>query len=93
MVARGAAEKTAILKGLKLLFPAMFSLDGKEWRIPIQSNGERLEFKIALTCAKENIGGQESSPSAIPQMENGQIEFTEEEIQKCRNYLKEMRLL
>lgn len=90
---RGQKEKTAILIGLKLLFPAMFSPDGKEWRIPIQSNGERLEFKIALTCAKENVGGQESTPLAIPQVENAQIEFTEEEIQKCRNYLKEMGLL
>ena len=43
MVARGAAEKTAILKGLKLLFPAMFSPDGKEWRIPIPPNRERIE--------------------------------------------------
>lgn len=93
MAARGAAEKTAILEGLKLLFPAMFSPDGKEWRIPIQSNGERLEFKIALTCAKENVGGQESTPLTIPQVENAQIEFTEEEIQKCRNYLKSMGLL
>ena len=90
---RGQKEKVAILEGLKLLFPAMFSPDGKEWRIPIQSNGERLEFKIALTCAKENVGGQEYTPLAIPQVENGQIEFTEEEIQKCRNYLKEMGLL
>ena len=32
---RGQKEKVAILEGLKLLFPAMFSLDGKEWRIPI----------------------------------------------------------
>lgn len=90
---RGQKEKVAILEGLKLLFPAMFSPDGKEWRIPIQSNGERLEFKIALTCAKENVGGQESTPLAIPQVENAQIEFTEEEIQKCRDYLKSMGLL
>lgn len=95
MAARGSQEKIAILESIKLLFPAMFSADGKEWRIPVQSGGETLEFKIALTCAKENIGaGIEPTSGNIPTVTaNGTLEFTEEEINRCREYLKTMGLL
>lgn len=93
MAARGANEKSIILESIKLLFPAMFSVDGKEWRIPVQSNGEILEFKIALTCAKDCIGAESGAMTqSAPVVSANGIEFTEEELQKCRDYLKSMGL-
>lgn len=57
MAVRGAEAKQKIISQIIENFPGAFTCnEGKELRIPIAENGERVEIKVALTCAKENIG-------------------------------------
>ena len=72
-MARGNQVKELILRKMKTLFPDMFQ-SGKEYRIPAQENGERIEIKITLTCAKENIGGDN-----VPSLGGG-FNFSDEPI-------------
>lgn len=94
MAAKGTQSKEAIYKTLEMLFPNAF-WNGKEFRIPCQENGEVVEIKCALTAAKECVGaGTEGALGVVaPIAANGSIEFTEEELNKCREYLKELGLL
>lgn len=90
MAARGSIAKTEVMDKIKTLFPDAF-MNGKEFRIPWTENGERVELKLALTCAKENVGGD-----AGPAMDfSGPIEEappviaepTEEEKQNVRTMM------
>lgn len=55
MAARGTEAKQYIIKRIFEYFPSAFMTD-KELRIAATENGERVEIKVALTCAKDNIG-------------------------------------
>ena len=55
-MARGAEAKQNVMDKIMEVFPDAF-IYGKELRIPLQENGERVEIKVALTCAKTNVGG------------------------------------
>ena len=55
-MARGAEAKQTITDKILQTFEGAF-IYGKEIRIPLQENGERVEIKVTLTCAKENVGG------------------------------------
>lgn len=56
MAARGSIAKDMIYNKLMEIYPNAF-VTGKEFRIPIQENGEIVEVKVALTAAKDNLGG------------------------------------
>jgi hypothetical protein len=58
-MARGAQAKQEVLKKIKEVFPNLFEY-GKEIRIPMEEDGQRVEIKIALTCAKTNVGGDDA---------------------------------
>lgn len=58
-MARGAEAKQNVMDKIMEIFPDAF-IYGKELRIPMQENGERVEIKIALTCAKTNVGGEDA---------------------------------
>lgn len=60
-MAKGAIAKKEIISKLKEVFPDMFEYGGKEFRIPMIEDGARVEIKIALTCAKTNVGGDDAS--------------------------------
>jgi len=73
-MARGAEAKEYITKKIYEAFPEAFA-NNKEIRIPYMENGERVEIKITLTAAKENVGGgavvtngvtQQGAPFAPP---------------------------
>ncbi len=95
-MAKGAESKQIITQKILDTFDGAFVWnDGKEIRIPIVENGEPIEIKIALTCAKENVGG--GSPVA-PQVSSGRIDFsdappqnvtapTDEELETVRNFM------
>lgn len=68
-MARGAEAKQIITDKILQIFEGSF-IYGKEIRVPLQENGERVEIKVTLTCAKENVGG--NSAFAEPQSETSQ---------------------
>ena len=69
-MARGAEAKQIITDKILQTFEGSF-IYGKEIRVPLQENGERVEIKVTLTCAKENVGGD--SAFAAPQGETSQV--------------------
>ena len=68
-MARGAEAKQIITDKILQTFEGSF-IYGKEIRVPLQENGERVEIKVTLTCAKENVGG--NSAFAEPQSKTSQ---------------------
>ena len=56
MAARGTQSKEVITQKILDTFTNSFTYNGKEIRIPMEENGERIEIKVTLTCAKENVG-------------------------------------
>ena len=94
-MAKGSIAKEEITKKILATFDGAF-INDKEIRIPIEENGEIVQIKVTLTCAKVNIdnpgGGVTSSavtPAVIP-AENRVI--TEEEKTEVRNIIKELNL-
>ena len=73
MAAKGSILKQEIVKKLLEVFPGSFLYnDGKEVRICGNENGEDLQVKVTLTCAKENVaaGSDIDFPSPINTKEN-----------------------
>lgn len=66
-MAKGAESKTSVTNKILEMFEGAF-VYGKEIRIPMTENGERVEIKVALTCAKVNVGG-DAEPSAFASSE------------------------
>lgn len=66
-MARGAESKTLITNRIIETFEGAFLYnDGKEIRIPLKENGEDVQIKVTLTCAKDNVvqGGENILPGA-----------------------------
>ena len=99
MAARGSESKNIITTKLLETFAGSFIYD-KNVIIPMVENGESLQIKIALTCAKTNvesgmdtaIPGATAAATATPKVidTHGVAEVTEEEKQ---NVLKAMKAL
>ena len=66
-MARGTIAKKEVISKLKEVFPDMFEY-GKELRIPMMEDGQRVEIKVALTCAKTNVGGDGVSVTSDGQL-------------------------
>ena len=99
MAARGSESKNIITAKLLETFAGSFIYD-KNVIIPMVENGESLQIKIALTCAKTNvesgmdtaIPGAATATTVTPKVmdTHGIAEVTEEEKQ---NVLKAMKAL
>ena len=99
MAARGSESKNIITAKLLETFAGSFIYD-KNVIIPMVENGESLQIKIALTCAKTNVesGMDTAIPGAVTAATvtpkamdtHGVAEVTEEEKQ---NVLKAMAAL
>lgn len=99
MAARGSESKNIIIAKLLETFAGSFIYD-KNVIIPMVENGESLQIKIALTCAKTNVesgmdnaipGAEIATTTAPKAIDNhGVAEVTEEEKQ---NVLKAMKAL
>ena len=65
-MARGAASKEAIIAKILETFEGAFKYD-KEIRIPMNEDGELVQIKVTLTCAKTNVesGGDTAIPGEI----------------------------
>lgn len=62
-MARGAISKEEATRRILEAFPGSFIYD-KEIRIPFVEEGENIQLKCALTCAKVNVevGGENAIP-------------------------------
>ena len=56
MAAKGSESKEKIVQKILDTFEGAFPYE-KEIRIPMVENGEEIEIKVTLTCAKVNVGG------------------------------------
>lgn len=64
-MAKGSQFKKEVLNKILETFPNSFLYnDGKELRICGQEDGENIQLKCTLTCAKVNVG--ENEDAAIP---------------------------
>lgn len=56
-MARGAVSKQAVIDKILETFQGSFLYNGnKELRIPMVEDGEQVEIKVTLACAKTNVG-------------------------------------
>ena len=74
-MAKGAVTKAKVLKEIMNLYgdAALVSPDGKELRIEAVEDGETVQIKVALTCAKTNIerGGEVASAPTAAKVSTG----------------------
>ena len=84
MAAKGAVSKQIVTDKIIEMFPGAF-IYGKELRIPMEEDGQTVEIKVALTCAKTNVGGDgvfvdnQGQASAFPDATPASTEPTAEE--------------
>ena len=93
-MARGSLAKTLIGTGILQVFPGSFiDSDQKTIRIPTNVEGEPLEIKITMTCAKDVIGGgQASSVATTKQAVPQDREMTDEEIKEVKAIIQRLGL-
>ena len=88
MALKGTILKKEITDKILEVFPGSFLYnDGKEIRIPGMEEGQLIQVKVALTCAKTNVEqngenilpGEEISVSSIDNISQTTIEVSQEE--------------
>ena len=92
-MARGSLAKEEIVKKILETFDGSF-LNGKELRIPMEENGEVVQIKVGLTCAKVNIEDVGSAPeisSPVPASQE-KIEVSETEKQNVQKLMENLGL-
>lgn len=91
MAARGTTSKENITKAILQIFGGSFiDSDGKTIRIPTSCEGETVEIKVALTAAKDVIGGTPVNPEVTTTPQN--LEVTAEELEQVKALIKELGL-
>lgn len=69
-MAKGASSKEIIFSKMLEVFEGAFMADAKTLRIPMTEDGEVIEVKVTLTCAKDILGAavapQVSGNTEIP---------------------------
>lgn len=97
-MARGQNSKQDATQKILQLFPGSFVYE-KEIRLPYTEEGEAIQLKCVLTCAKTNVG--ENEDIAIPgetketvntTQENINVEPTQEEKDNVKNLLESFGL-
>ena len=59
-MAKGSVAKAELFAKIQEIFPNAFWEDeGKILRVPMSEEGNRVEIKITLTAAKNNLGGDD----------------------------------
>lgn len=67
-MAKGQVSKAQITNKLLEIFDGAFLYnDGKEIRIPMIEDGNEVQIKVALTCAKDNVtpGADNALPGSV----------------------------
>lgn len=95
-MARGAIAKENITKQILNTFEGSF-INEKEIRIPYIENGEEVEIKVTLTCAKDNIrGGANATNEPVSAWTTTEpaapVQVTEEEKKNVKKLLEALNL-
>lgn len=92
-MAKGTIAKEAITKKLLEVFEGSF-INEKEIRIPFVENGETVQIKVALTCAKVNIEGGTgvTATNAAPVVNPENRKITSEEIADVKDIVSKLGL-
>ena len=92
-MARGSQAKVEITKKILECFKNSFTYD-KEIRIPVMENGELVQIKCVLTCAKVNVenGGDAAVPGSVPVSSSSTPELTEQEKKETADLLASLNL-
>lgn len=91
-MARGSQAKTEITQKILEIFEGSFPYD-KEIRIPWVENGEQVEIKVTLTCAKTNVGNAATEvKSDIEPKETASGMITEDEKKEVVNLIELLQL-
>lgn len=67
-MAKGQASKAQITNKLLEIFDGAFLYnDGKEIRVPLIEDGNEVQIKVTLTCAKDNVtpGADNALPGSV----------------------------
>jgi len=94
-MAKGSIAKDTITKCILKVFDGSFVVDGKEIRIPFMENGELVQIKVALTCAKVNVEGGDAANAiaeGTPAFTDTNKEITPEEVQAVRDLIAQLNL-
>jgi len=94
MAAKGSIAKDTITKCILKVFDGSF-INDKEIRIPFMENGELVQIKVALTCAKVNVDagtGSETAETSTPAFTDTNREITPEEAQAVRDLIAQLNL-
>lgn len=99
MAAKGAESKEKIVQKILDTFEGAFPYE-KEIRIPMVENGEEIEIKVTLTCAKVNVGdgAMHNAKVTIESIDFTKdnvasvIEPTEQEKENVKNLLARLNL-
>ena len=96
---RGSYAKTEIMKKLLATFEGSFLYDnGKELRIPFIEDGETIQIKVALTCAKVNVEPENiktlalESTSTVPNIPEGTFDMTNDEKKDVIDIIEKLNL-
>lgn len=102
-MAKGAESKAKVIETILKTFPNAFTYnDGKEIRIPMMENGEEVEIKVALSCAKTTVRQATSAPAAwdvtpspssenpVPVMEEAPPQISDEDRAKVKELMAKL---
>lgn len=79
-MAKGAESKTKFISEILKTFEGSFLYNGgKEIRVPMQEDGNDIQLKITITCAKENVNAD--SENAIPGAAEAPVKESLNEVQ------------
>jgi hypothetical protein len=93
-MARGSQSKEIVTKKILETFSGSFQYD-KEIRIPLMEEGELIQLKCVLTCAKVNVepNGDVALPGdteVAPTVQTNNTEVTAEITQEEKNNIKKL---
>ena len=94
-MAKGAESKTKIINKILETFEGSFLYD-KEIRIPMTENGEQVQIKCTLTCAKVNVNAEgDNTPNKRESAFDNEpviTQITEEEKKEVVNLIEKLGL-
>lgn len=105
MAAKGTESKSLVTKKILEIFPNAFLYNNdKEIRIPLTEQGEQVEIKVVLSCAKTLVreaaaldwsGGSSTTPAADPVPAPSEVvppQISEEDRRKVQELMAKLGL-
>ena len=93
MAAKGQIAKSLVSEAILKIFPGAFlDADGKTIRIPSNAEGDLVEIKVALTAAKDVVGGSAFSSTEEKVITPQDTKMTDAEVEEVRALIAELGL-